>query len=91
MVPTAVMMPVNMVGASKGLEELPKFFYRKSSILRDAAHGEGIDGIIAGNCYEPAPIRQNDVLSSLANNVKASFFQSATGFQMINSWKFWHL
>jgi hypothetical protein len=72
-----------------GLQQLLELVDREAGVVHDAAHGEGVDGVGAGDGQHARAIRHNDMLA-LANHLEASSFEGADGPDMGNSRKARH-
>jgi hypothetical protein len=53
------------------------------------AHGEGIDGIVAGDGQNADAVSHDNVLA-LASNAKTGFLEGADGIQMVDAGKLSH-
>jgi hypothetical protein len=70
-------------------EQILKIFDCPSGIANDAAHGDGIDRIVAGNRDEVRSVRHDDVFA-LTNNAEARLLERFDGFRMINAGELRH-
>ena len=56
-----------------GLQELPEFFDRETSVTNNAAHCVFIDRIVARYCENSSPVTHDDVLA-LIDDTESSLF-----------------
>ena len=61
------------MSSGPGLEELPEFFNRETSVTNYAAHCVFIDRIVARNCENASPVTHDDVLA-LIDDTESCFF-----------------
>ena len=59
------------------LQELLKFFDRETSVTNDAAHCEFIDGVVARNSKNAAPVTHHNVLP-LADDLETGLSKART-------------
>ena len=86
------MFPVNSVTYVPGcsvLEKLLELFDGETRVTNDAAHCEFIDGVVARNRKNAAPVTHHNVLP-LADDLETGFFQSTNGPQMIDAGQLRH-
>ena len=72
-----------------GLKQLSELIRGHASIVRDTAHGIGVNRIMAGDRKNSQTIRHDNVLP-LSNDTKTCFFQDSYSVQMINPGYFPH-
>ena len=59
--------------AGLGLQELPEFFDRETSVTNNAAHCVFIDRIVARNCENASPVTHDDVLALIDDTESCLF------------------
>ena len=74
---------------SNGLDGLQKFaelLDREASIAHDAAHGNGIDRVVARNSENSRPVTHDDMLA-LAEDNEPGFFERPDCIKVIDAWE----
>ncbi len=64
------------------LQQLTELVNGKARVAGDAAHGERVDRIVAGNGHDALAVAHDDVLS-LTHDPETSLFQCAHGVEVI--------
>ena len=66
------------------LQQRAKFVFTEPGVAGDAAHGEGIHGVVPGNGEDPDTVRHDDVLA-LSDDLKACLLQPTYGVLMVDA------
>ena len=73
--------PVQGMGRRR-LQQAAKLLRRHTSVARDTAHGEGVDGIVPRNGENPSAIGHYDVLA-LADDTEAGFLEGTNCIKVV--------
>ena len=74
---------VPMVGRGE-LQQFAELLDRKAGVAHDAAHGDGVDRVVARNSEDSRPVAHDDVLA-LAKDNEARLFERPDCIKMIDA------
>lgn len=69
------------------LQQVAKLLFSESGITNNAAHREGVDGVVPRDRHDAAPVRHDDVFA-LTGDSEAGFFQGTDGVEVVYAGNF---